>query len=94
MRRGEAARDPDDVELAVRAAAQLDYVRRTMRSFELLTLPFFAAVLAVAINQHIYFVLYILAAGLLFWAATGTEAWWQRRRRNQSVEATRQLQGG
>ena len=93
MRRGEPVRDPDDVELLLRADAQLDYVRRAMRPLELMAVPIVAAVLAIAIERHIRVAFFIFGAGFLFWLLTGAGASRQRRRRKQSVAATRQLHG-
>ena len=93
MRRGTPVTDPGDVDLLLRADAQLDHVRRAMRPFELMTLPIAAAALAFAVEHHVRFMLVILGTGFLFWAVTSVGAWRQQRRRKQSVAATRQLHG-
>ena len=93
MRCGEPVRDPEDVELLLRADAQLDYVHRAMRPLELMMLPIVAALLAFAIEHQIRFMFVIFGVGFAFWLLTGAGVWRQRRRRKQSVAATRRLHG-
>jgi len=91
MRNGVAVHDPEDVDLVVRADAQLDHVRRASRVFEHMMVPIIAAVVAIAIADHFRFLWYVLGAGFLWWFVAGLIVRWQSRQRKRSVAASRQL---
>jgi hypothetical protein len=94
MKRGEAVPDREDAELAIRAVAQIDYVKRAMAPMTLFSVFLVVVFLGVGVvsGDTIFIVIGAVGAGsaLLF----DVLARRQGRRYRQSVAATRAVHGG
>jgi hypothetical protein len=91
MARGEAIEDPDDAELALRAAAQVERVRQALRPVKwIFGGLLFALVVTVALTGPRLLAV-LIGAGLASSASLSAFAWHRRRRLLQSVEATRRV---
>jgi hypothetical protein len=91
MRRGEPVRDPDDAELALRAVAQLDYVRGAMCPVDRAwTLALIALVIAGLVEDQ-QVIAIVAAMGLVLGTLFAGIARLRRHRLHQSAERTRAL---
>lgn len=91
MKRGEAVPDPEDAELARRAVAQVDYIRKAMAPLVIINMVVVLAFLAVGIASGLTFLIVVAAAGLGSTAVLDVLSRHQRRQHRQSVAATERL---
>lgn len=91
MRQGRPVREPEDVELALRAIAQLDYVRAAMRPLELVSMPVLVVLVIVAIATGLTFIAIAGGVGLAGSATLQVLAWQRRRQLQRSAQATRRF---
>jgi hypothetical protein len=91
MRRGEPVRDRLDAELAIRAVAQLDHVRRALRPLHATYVPLLVAMVVIGLAGGWTGLAVIAGAGLAASALLAGIARQRRRRLQESVERTRAL---
>jgi hypothetical protein len=91
MKRGEAVLDRGDAELAVRAVAQIDYVRKTMAPVTLASMLLVLAFLVVGVASGSTVLIIVGAFGLGSCAVLGLVSRRQRRRYQKSTAATRRI---
>jgi LPXTG-motif cell wall-anchored protein len=91
MRKGQPVAEPEDADLALRAIAQIDHVRRAMRPLEWIGLGALVAILIDGIVSGDDGLLLIPAAGLALTLSLGALSWRRRRQLERSAAATRRL---
>jgi hypothetical protein len=91
MKRGEAIRDGEDAELALRAVAQINYIRKAMAPVTLVSMFLVVAWLVVGAVSGSAILIIVGACGLVLSGVFGLAARWQRYRYERSTAATRRL---
>lgn len=91
MRSGEAVRDPEDAEFALRGVAQLEYVRGVIQPLTIASTPATLAILIGGVVAEKGVLVVVAGAGLAFSVVTGVLARRQNRQFQRSAEATRRI---
>ena len=91
LRRGEAVRDPADVDLALGAVAQIERVRGSMRMIENVSWVLFAGLLVALLALGQTGLAIGLAVVLAALGVASVVSAWQWRRFRKAAEATRRL---
>ena len=91
LRRGEAMHDANDAELALRAVAQTEHVRRSMRPITIVAVPMLSIWLVAGVLADQLILVVGTALALALGVVLAPVSWFQTKRLRQSAEATRRL---
>ena len=91
MKQGEAVPDIEDAELAVRAVAQVEYVRRSMAPVTRWSMLLVVAGLIAGVVFGSNILIIVGAFGLVSFAVLDLLSRWQRHRYQMSIAATRRF---